>query len=303
MENDFHDWLRARLPAHPALQRSVGDDAAILSAPANEQLVVAADAIMDGVHFHLAEHGGAAAGRKALAVNLSDLAAMAARPLTATVSLALPRHDAANLAREVLEGMIPLAEEFDFSICGGDTNCWDHPLVISVTVIGTVPIDCGWRRDGGHVGDRLVVTGPLGGSLAGKHLTFRPRVDEALRWRDQFTVNAAIDISDGLAMDASRLAAASNCGAVIATERVPISNAAREAAKAGSDSTTPLQHALGDGEDFELLLAMPAREADRFTGENAAAVDVGQLQAEPGLWRRRGDETLEPLEGQGYQHG
>ena len=299
MENEFHAWLRSRTPSSDQVVLPIGDDAAMLALPPGELLVVAADTVMDGVHFLLDRHGGAAAGRKALAVNLSDLAAMAAVPCAATVALTLPRNNADSLARDVLEGVLQLADSFELTVCGGDTNCWDHPLSIGVTVFGTCPPKMAWRRGGGVVGDRLVVTGPLGGSLRGKHLDFTPKVREAVQWRDQFNIRAAIDISDGLALDASRLADASGCGAELILESIPI---ARDAEALASESgRRPVEHALGDGEDFELLLAMDAEQAARFCRQNPDAREVGALTAKRGLWARSGGD-VEPLDPAGYQH-
>ncbi len=301
MENEFIEWLQTCLPKRDHLRLPVGDDAAVLDVEADHQLVVAADALLDGVHFDLSNHPARLVGRKALAVNLSDLAAMGARPLSATVTLALPRpaNRAGEIAREVLSGVAALASEFDMSICGGDTNCWDQALTVSVTALGLVRTDRAWTRGGGAVGDRLIVSGPLGGSILGHHLSFTPRVVDSLIWSREFQVKAAIDVSDGLALDASRLAAASGCGIALQLDRVPISANARTQSR--STGRPALAHALGDGEDFELLLVMEPGEAARFCSENSQASDIGRLIEQVGLWNQENDD-LRPLEPTGYQH-
>ena len=136
MESEFIAWLRRRLPAHPRLLLGPGDDAAVLQLAANQNCVVTCDALTEGVDFLLAECDPARIGRKALAVNLSDLAAMAARPVAVLVSLVLPKSTAYELAVKLLEGLLPLAQEMSCAIAGGDTNTWDGGLVINITAIG-----------------------------------------------------------------------------------------------------------------------------------------------------------------------
>src|SRR5437870_9976821 len=157
MERDLVRWLCNRLPAHPRMLVGPGDDAAILRLAKEANLVATTDMLMDGVDFDLGQHEAERIGRKALAVNLSDLAAMAAAPLAALVSLALPRQRGESLAQRLYEGMLPLAAEFDCPIAGGDTNSWDGPLVISVTALGEVPPQRRWLRNGAHPGDAILV--------------------------------------------------------------------------------------------------------------------------------------------------
>ena len=172
------------------------------------------DLLTDGVDFELSKVSARCVGRKALAVNLSDLAAMAARPVAALDALALPRSGALELAKELFEGILPLAEKHGVAIAGGDTNTWDGPLVISVTLCGEVAAGA-VRRDGARPGDGIVVTGALGGSILGHHFDFEPRVAEALWLADRFTLHAGMDVSDGLSLDLWRMAQASGCGAVL----------------------------------------------------------------------------------------
>jgi thiamine-monophosphate kinase len=180
MERDFVRWLTERLPADRRMVVGPGDDAAVLNVRAGMQLVATTDMLMDGVDFDLSQHTPERIGRKALAVNLSDLAAMAARPLAALVSVALPRSGGLSLGQRLIEGMLPLASQFDCPVAGGDTNSWTERLVISVTVLGEVAEGQAWRRSGAIPGDALVVTGTFGGSILGKHFDCVPRVREAL---------------------------------------------------------------------------------------------------------------------------
>jgi thiamine-monophosphate kinase len=251
MERDFVRWLCERLPSHPRMLVGPGDDAAILRLADDANLVATTDTLMDGVDFEVARHEPERIGRKALAVNLSDLAAMAAAPVAALVSLALPRQGGETLAKRLYEGMLPRAAEFDCPIAGGDTNSWEGPLVISVTALGQVPHERRWRRSGATPGDAILVTGDFGGSILKKHFDFTPRVREALLLAESAAIHASIDVSDGLSLDLARLCEASGCGALLDLASIPIAAAARELASKCSDGSTVLEHALADGEDDE----------------------------------------------------
>ena len=305
MEHDLVRWLCDRLPAHPRLLVGPGDDAAILRLAANENVIATTDMLMDGVDFELARHEPERVGRKALAVNLSDLAAMAARPLAALVSLALPRQGGERLARRLYEGMLPLAAEFDCPIAGGDTNSWDGPLVISVTALGEAPPERRWLRSGARPGDAIVVTGEFGGSILGRQFDFTPRVREAQWLADHAAVHAAIDVSDGMSLDLSRLCEASGCGAVIELASVPIAAAARQLVGPPGDAQSALEHALSDGEDFELIVAVPPDAADKLLAEQPLAARltrIGTFVAEPGLFAVGTDGKRERMVPRGYEH-
>jgi len=251
------------------------------------------------------EHDPAAIGHKALAVNLSDLAAMAAKPVAALVSLCLPRQGGESLARSLYGGILALAKQFDCAIAGGDTNSWDGPLVINVTALGEVPPNRAWRRSGALPGDRILVTGDFGGSILGKHMNFTPRVNEALWLAEHAEIHAAIDVSDGLSLDLSRLAEASSCGAVLDLSAIPLAAAAQQLAHERNDGLTAFAHALADGEDFELILAVPPREAERLTRQQPLGIpltDIGLFCDEPGLWGLAADGVRKPLVPRGWEH-
>jgi thiamine-monophosphate kinase len=325
MEQELVDWLKKRLGAHPALRLGIGDDAAVLDLAGSTECVVTVDALMDGVDFELAKIDPRRAGHKALAVNLSDLAAMAAVPVAVVVALVLPRQpqlcwgladstpatrpdpatrvDSYELAVRLFEGMLPLAERHDVAIAGGDTNTWDGPLVVSITAFGRPGPRGVWRRDRARPGDQILVTGSFGGSLSGRHLDFDPRVREALLLAERYEIQAAIDVSDGLSLDLSRVAAASGCGAAVELERVPIADMAGELARA--DGRTALEHALADGEDFELILAAAPDVAERIVADQPLDVTItriGQFVAERGLWRAAEGGRIVALAPRGYLH-
>jgi thiamine-monophosphate kinase len=268
--------LRRRTPPHPRVPIGIGDDAALLDLSATGHALVTTDMLMEGVDFvlpgtpwpppgreHLADIRRATpeeAGRKALAVNLSDIAAMAGIPRAAFVSVALPRTGGAELAQGLWAGLAPLAEEFDVALAGGDTNSWDGPLVISITVVGEPGPRGAVRRNGARPGDVLFATGEFGGSLVDWHLTFTPRVREALALAELCDLHALIDTSDGLARDLGHICDESGVGVKLFADRIPIRPAARTGA---SSDRTSLDRALGDGEDFELLFAVTAVEAEK----------------------------------------
>ncbi len=231
MEQSFVAWAKMRARRLPQVKLGIGDDAALL-AGTGADTVITTDSQMDGVHFKLSEVDPRRIGRKLVNVNLSDLAAMAAEPECVFLSLCLPMSDEAaeteRFASELYEGVCDALAEFDVALAGGDTNCWNGPLVLNMTAVGRVQNDIVWRRDGALPDDLIVVTGPLGGSILGKHLDFVPHIETARKLRDAVAIHSAMDISDGLSVDLLRMCDASSCGAILDLERVPISQAAEE---------------------------------------------------------------------------
>jgi len=315
LESDLIHWLEANLPAEKPLIHGgqltvgLGDDAAALKQSAGAQTVVTTDLLTDGVDFLVDGVAPERIGHKALGVNLSDIAAMAARPVAAFVSLVLPRcgtekDSALELAKGLYRGMMPLAEEFGVVIAGGDTNSWEGPLAISLTVIGDTTARGALTRSGGRWGDQLLVTGKLGGSILGRHFDVEPRVREALLLHEQYELTAGMDISDGLALDTARLAKASGCGAVVDLTSLPLSDAAHQLSEQGGCSA--VEHALGDGEDFELVLAVSREDAERVLRDqplgDVPLTRIGELAEQPGLWQVDEAGRKTALEVRGFQH-
>jgi thiamine-monophosphate kinase len=296
----YIDWLRRQTPADLRVLIGPGDDTAALALTPGAPCLVTTDMLLEGSCFRLAEAGPRLVGRKAMAVNLSDMAAMAGRPVAAFVSVGLPRRGGRALAEELYLGLRALADEYQTALAGGDTNSWDGPLVISVTLLGEATERGPVRRGGARPGDWLLVTGPLGGSIGGKHLTFTPRVREALELHRQADLHAMIDISDGLAADVHHLCAESGCGAVLRAEAIPIAADAHRM----DDGRSPLEHALADGEDFELVLAAAAADGRRLLDEQPIpGIQLSHIGAcvEGGLWLEEGGQRR-PVEPQGYVH-
>jgi thiamine-monophosphate kinase len=299
-ELSYIEWLRRRTPHDARVLVGPGDDAAVLAPFGSSPLLVTTDMLLDGSCFRLAEAGPQLVGRKAMAVNLSDMAAMAGEPVAAVVSVGLSRAGASAVAEELYLGLRAMADSFATAIVGGDTNSWDGPLAISVALLGKATSRGAVVRSGARPGHWLLVTGPLGGSIRGKHLTFTPRVREALELHRLVDLHAMIDLSDGLAADVSHICEESGCGAVLRAELIPIAPAAREM----SDAHSPLEHALGDGEDFELVFALEPTEARRLLDAQPVTgitlTHIGEC-VDKGLWLEENGRRR-PLEPHGYVH-
>jgi len=304
MESAFLAWLRQRLPADVRLRLGPGDDAAVLRLGDGAECVATVDVLTDRVDFDLRRDDPRRVGRKALAVNLSDLAAMAARPTAALIGLVLPREGGLRLAQELYEGLLPLADEFGVAIAGGDTNAWDGPLAVSITLLGETTSRGPLVRSGARAGDRILVTGAFGGSILGRHFDFQPRVAEALLLHARYELHAGIDVSDGLSLDLGRLCDESDCGAVLQAAHVPVHADALRLAAERDDGRSSLEHALSDGEDFELILAVPPVAAAQLLAERPLSVsltDIGEFVAERGLWMEDA-AGRRPLARRGWEH-
>ncbi|AMV39953.1 thiamine-phosphate kinase [Planctomyces sp. SH-PL62] len=299
------EWIRRRAAGGvDGLALGIGDDCAVVDFQ-GAQVLVTADMLMDGRHFRLAEDGPEAVGRKAMGVNLSDVAAMAGVPRFAVVAVALPRGAAVEVAKGLHEGMRRMADRFGVSLIGGDTNAWDGPLVISVTLMGTATEHGVRKRSDAKVGDAIFVTGPLGGSFfRGRHLRPEPRVVEALALADAVPLHAMIDLSDGLSSDLGHILEESGgLGAVLDASVVPIHADAH--AHSLADGVSPIVHALNDGEDFELCFTAPPDAADALSATPPDGVRlhrIGVIVESPGLLLRGTDGRTTPIEARGFDH-
>jgi thiamine-monophosphate kinase len=271
-ERDLIAWIRDRAPA-------TGDDCAVLPCDPWGDLLVTVDSVIDGVHAHWAEDGPGAFGYKAVARGLSDIAAMGGQPLWAVVAATLPKGSGDEQARALFVG----AESAGCELVGGDTSV--GPVAsVTATVLGRVNHGAAILRSGARVGDRIIVSGCLGGSYeSGHHLRFRPRVEEARLLREHCAVTAMIDISDGLAVDLHHILEASGVGARVFSERIPL-------------RTDSLDAALHEGEDYELLACVAAGATIP-----APFVEIGEI-VKDGALLVHPDGSEEPLEPRGYEH-
>ena len=277
-ERQFIRDLQAQFPILPPVKIGIGDDGAVLDVAADSQQVIVTDLLLDGVHFDLNATSPFLAGRKAVAVNLSDLAAMGCRPTAAFVSLALPRarlQASPDFLRELYRGIQQMTDEFQFSLAGGDTNSWNGPFAINVCLTGVPFSGRPFLRSDARPGDAVFVTGPLGGSLqSGRHLTFMPRLQISEWLSRTVEVRAMLDLSDGLSIDLHRMMEASGTAAEIYTSMIPI----HSDVPAEWPSDTRLAAALGDGEDFELLFTVCESASMKLQADaNEAAVALFQI--------------------------
>lgn len=298
-ENDFLAWIARQTPAHPRVPLNVGDDMATVylpptappgssAAPNGPLVLLKIDQCLDQVHFDLRRHSPAQAGRKAVNRCLSDCAAMACVPAAILISVALPREGPGSgeaAAQELFLACRDAAAAFDCPLVGGDTAIWDQRLAITVAALGTLPdATAEVRRSGAKIGDTLFVSGRLGGSIKGRHLSFTPRIELALKLKHAAgdRLHALMDLSDGLAQDLPRLCAASGVGAQIHTAQLPIHPDAH--ALAQSDGIPAGLHTLADGEDYELLFALdPQATPDIVNLTQVPLTAIGTITADKSL--------------------
>lgn len=307
-EQALIDWIRSHgnQGALPQVAVGPGDDCALIDLDDGTSLALAADALVEGVHFDLARCSPEQAGRKALCVNLSDVAAMGYTPVAATATVCLVESGDASLAQGFCRGLWSAAAAFDCPVVGGDVvSAPDGRTCLSVAIVGRGPAGEAFLRSGARPGDVLLVTGELGGSLRGKHLDFTPRLAEAARLREIGGVTAMIDLSDGLSTDLHHLVRESGVGALVLAAAVPIS-AAAAAGAAGDPARDGLSRALDDGEDFELLFTARPECADQIAGAwdlPTRLTRIGTvLAAAEGVQLALDGGRHRPLEPRGYEH-
>ena len=315
--------LVRKAPSHVPV--GIGDDAAIVEPDRGALLAVSADALVEDVHFRRSWSPPRSIGHKALAVALSDLAAMGAAPRASLLSLALPAGFPIAEFDELLAGFAALAESTRAALVGGNIARSPGPVVLDVTVLGSVKRRRWLERGGGHPGDELYVTGDLGGAAAGLAMLEAAGAAGELDSSEQACIDryerpeprlrmgqvvgrnraaaAAIDLSDGLADGARQLAHASQTGVVLEADAIPLNEGARRwAARSGADA---LDLALSGGEDYELLFAVRPRRRRAFLAAsrqagNPPVTRIGRLTRETGAWLERAGE-LQPL-ASGFEH-
>ncbi len=323
----LYDELGKRFGDREDVAIGIGDDTAVLNIGAAKQIAITTDAIVEGVHFERAYATPYDLGWKALAVNLSDMAAMFSKPAAAFVSLALPCDIAVSWVHQFYHGMIELATNFGVAIVGGDTSSSEKGIFISVSVVGwcegKLP-----RRSNAKPGDLIIVTGTLGDSaigllalqrfgrkavmrskplrwLATRHLRPVPRVREGMTVLSTGLCECAIDLSDGLVSDLERVAEMSDVRICLSLESLPISQQAISASKLLNCS--PIEMALYGGEDYELAMFVPAEHARHVCNAvestcNVRCSIVGSAEAgKPGVYGIDEHGRLIKLVG-GYEH-
>ena len=299
--------LTRSLPTNDSVVIGAGDDCAVLECgDPTRQLLFKTDAVVEGIHF-TNETPPEKIGRKALARCLSDIAAMAGTPSAALVTIALPKKFSPEFVETIYEGMNTLAAQHGVAIVGGETTTNPERFLISISLTGFVPRGKAVLRSGAKVGDAIFVTGELGGSLAGKHLDFEPRLKEARWLAENFPIHSLMDVSDGLAGDLPHILRASGVGAELLKSAVPISRTAKENSKRGDAAKPAFVAALTDGEDFELLFtvaskkAVPVLDAWKKKFPDVKLSCIGRIITGEGI-RLRDKTGIRPFTAHGYVH-
>jgi thiamine-monophosphate kinase len=294
-EFDFIAWIRSQYARFDHVLLGPGDDLAILQwKPSDDLLLVGVDQVLEGVHFDSSIHSPLDIGRKVMNRNLSDCAAMACLPAAAVATVALPRERDMEYAKQLFAGMQSAAAVFEFPVVGGDTGSWDGKLVLTVTILGRSAGIAPVRRSGANPGDGIYVTGPLGGSILGRHMNFVPKVKQG-RLLGEGGASAMIDLSDGLSRDLAHVCHESEVGARVLAEAIPVHEDAIEMRR--TDGRSPLEHALNDGEDYELLFTAPANHPAAGLG-----ILIGTITREREILLNYPDGRTEPLQPKGWEH-
>jgi len=295
------NWIRRQSTFGKNVIVGIGDDAAALRPPKNGAVLLTTDTILEGVHFNFKTVTPFQAGWKAIASAVSDIAAMGGVPEYAVVAVVLPKDASMKFARRLYEGMRSVADRCGVAIVGGDVTSWRGKLAVNVSVFGKVdgrPI----TRLGAKVGDAIFVTGDLGGSVRERHVEFLPRTREALALRKAVRLHAMIDVSDGLAADLRHIVEESGVGAILYEEAIPVSRDAEILARRGGKSA--VEHALGDGEDFELLFTVSNRDAGRLLSGppfRTRLSRIGEITAR-GFYIKKKTGGRVRLNPSGYEH-
>jgi len=304
-EDEITEWFARQSKLSAAdFPIGIGDDMAQIRLAEDSSVLVTTDILLDGVHFNLQKTTLKQVGYKAIAVSLSDCAAMATVPIAAVVSVALPKGFGQEELKQLHSGITLVGDKFGCPLVGGDITAWkkNEPFAISVAMLsrpaGNQPI----KRSGAKVNDSICVTGSLGGAPArqdgGKHLEFEPRVKEAIKIAQKAAINAMIDISDGLSSDLNRICRASRVGAIINAEQIPISQQAKRA-------EDPLNSALNDGEDFELLFTLSPGECEKLLrkwDESIPITQIGMITDAKKMQIKMTNGQIRDLQAAGYNH-
>ncbi len=290
------DRISKKIHCDRSVIKGIGDDTAVIKWTAKKYCLFTCDMLVEDVHFKRAQATPFQIGWKALARNISDIAAMGGMPKYALVSIGLGPDLPISFADGIFDGINALAKKFKVNIVGGDTSR-SKKIVIDISLIGEVEKKNLTLRAGAKVGDAIFVTGFIGGSIRGKHLDFTPRLAEARTLVKNFKVNSMIDISDGLLLDLRRVLDASDKGALLYEDLIPI-----------SDKADSFEKAVTDGEDFELLFTMAPKDAERFMKDYILKFDtpvslIGEVTAKKCGFRLVGRDWKEKRIGRkGFLH-
>lgn len=303
---------RAVRPSGKSIRVGIGEDCAVLRPPAGHEILVTTDFTLEGIHFRREWHSPEVVGRRCLTRGLSDIAAMGGKPLAVFLSLALPGKLPQKWVDGFMRGLLALAREHDSTLAGGDTAQSPQSILADILVLGTVPKGTAVLRSGARPGDRVYVTGELGGGSAAlkeffagrkpraqdfpRHFHPVPRlaVGEFLRSREIAT--AMIDLSDGMSTDLGHICEESDVGAEIMPDDIPRARVGRERER------VDLTLALHGGEDYELLFTAPARKRVPASIAGVPMTAIGRITRAKRVILRRSTGVTQALKPQGWEH-
>jgi thiamine-monophosphate kinase len=307
--------LIAQIRRHASAGRRViggiGDDCAVLRVPRGHEALITTDFTLEGIHFRRAWHSPQVVGRRCLTRGLSDIAAMGGEPIAAFLSLALPANLSQKWVAGFFSGLLALAREFGVTLAGGDTAESPDGILADVMVLGSAPSGKAIRRSGAHPGDRIYVTGELGGSAATLDLLFSgrklrpadfprhfhpiPRIEIGRLLRSKGLASALIDTSDGLSTDLAHICEESGVGAEIDANRIPLAGIGRPSRPVN------LNFALHGGEDYELLFTTRKNKRVPRSIGGVRITEIGEIRRSPKIYLIKDGRRsiLKPL---GWQH-
>jgi len=294
----------------------IGDDCAVLRLPGRERIecLVTTDFTLEGIHFRREWHPPESVGHRTLARGLSDIAAMGGEPAAAFLSLALPRDLPQAWVSRFLRGLIRLAERHGVTLAGGDTAESPKGILADIIVVGTAPKGRSVLRSGARAGDRIFVSGELGGSAAalvemrsrpGKKLNRRdysrhfypePRIELGRLLREKGLATAMIDLSDGLSTDLAHICEESGVGAEIESARIPRARVGKPAGEVSLDL------ALHGGEDYELLFTSPRGKRVPAQIAGVPLTSIGHITRSRKIFVREPNGAARQLEARGWEH-
>lgn len=302
-EFSYIEWIRGNQKKDKNVIIGIGDDCASIRINSDDVFLVTTDMLVEGTHFDLKKNTPGEIGNKSIACSISDIAAMGCSAKYAVVSICFPRETKTKFARELYRGINKMADAFNVKIIGGDIVSSKRTVVINVTMYGRNEGLKAISRSGAKKDDIIMITGALGGSILGKHITFKPRLKEGLLLNKKFNINSMIDISDGLTADLGHILEESGVGAVLYEDEVPISaDAVKLARKTGLSA---LHHALHDGEDYELLFTLSDKESKKLLASRsfpARLSKIGHINKSKGIKMQNADGKLKRIKSIGYKH-
>jgi thiamine-monophosphate kinase len=304
--------IRGQAHRRRGLAAGIGDDCAILQIPAGHQTLVTTDFSLDGVHFRREWHPAEAVGHRCLARGLSDIAAMGGSPVASFLSLALPPNLPQSWVNQFVKGLLALAEKFKVSLAGGDTAQSPIGILADIVVVGSVPKGEAILRSGARPGDRIYVTGALGGAAAAlelllsgrklrpddfpRHFHPLPRIEVGQFLRTKRLASAMIDLSDGLSTDLVHICEESGVGAELHADRVPRATIGKPARE------VDLKFALHGGEDYELLFTVPGNKRVPAQIAGVVVTQIGHIARSKNVVLMNSDGVGVKFRPQGWEH-